>query len=219
MCIRDRYQRRVHGHRAILGSIERFLGTLLESCMAKFPFWVSPRQVCIVPISEKYIEFAEKVERRLQYEGFTIKLDKSDATLNKKIRNAQLEYFNYIIVIGEEEIAAEMVDVRTLKNERLGKIKIDQFIIFLKQQAEPPLSKPKKLLLDEMWRSAEEKKAMEVPPKFEFVKPEPKPGEKPEASKEKPEKEKKEKPKKEKKSKKDSKKEEGEKEAKQEDKS
>lgn len=197
------FARPVMVHRAILGSIERFIGTLVEDCMAKFPFWVSPRQVCIVPISEKHIEFAEKVEFRLQYEGFTAKLDRSDATLNKKIRNAQLEYYNYIIVIGENEITSEMVDVRTLKNERLGKIKIDQFIVFLKQQAEPPISKPKKQLLDKMWRSSEEMKALEIPQKFEFIKPEPKEGEESEP-KEKVEKheKKKDKPKKEKKEKK-----------------
>jgi len=204
--IRPGFARPVIIHRAILGSIERFIGTLVENCMAKFPFWVSPRQVCIVPISEKHIEFAEKIEFRLQHEGFTAKLDRSDATLNKKIRNAQLEYYNYIIVIGENEIASEMVDVRTLKNERLGKIKIDQFIIFLKQQNEPPISKPKKQLLDNMWRSGEEKKAMEVPPKFEFIKPESK-DEEEAGPKEKPEK--KEKVKKEKKGKKEGKKEEG----------
>ena len=129
------FARPVMIHRAILGSIERFMGTLVENCIGKFPFWVSPRQVCIVPISEKHVEFSKKVQLRLMNEGFTAKLDSSDVTMNKKIRNAQLDCFNYVIVIGENEIAAEMVDVRTRQNERLGKIKIEDFIKFLKSQS------------------------------------------------------------------------------------
>ena len=157
-------------HRAILGSIERFMGTLVESCAGKFPFWLSPRQVCIIPVSEKHVSFCEKVELRLKNEGFAVALDRSNFTLNRKVRNMQLENYNYAAVVGDNEIAASMLDVRTRSNERLGKIKIEQFIGFLKSQNEPTMSEAHKKLIEGMWVSEEEKKKLLEVPKFEFIK-------------------------------------------------
>ncbi len=164
------FARPVMIHRAILGSIERFIGTLVENCACKFPFWLSPRQVCVVPVSEKHFEFADKVEKRLLHDGFSACVDKSNFTLNKKIRNMQLDNYNYAAVVGENEIAAGMVDVRTRSNERLGKIKIDQFIAFLKSQNEAPMSEAHKKVIDSMWVSEEEKKRVVDKPLYEFIK-------------------------------------------------
>jgi threonyl-tRNA synthetase len=166
------FARPVMVHRAILGSIERFLGTLVENCMGKFPLWLSPRQVCVIPVSEKHIEFAEKVAQRMIKEGFSVMLERSNLTLKKKIRNMQLDNYNFAAVIGESDIAANMVDVRTRNNERLGKIKIDQFIQYLHYQNKPPVSNAQKKVLETMWLSEEERKAIlgSQEPKFEFIK-------------------------------------------------
>ena len=166
------FARPVMIHRAILGSIERFLGTLVENCMAKFPFWLSPRQVCVITVSDKYHPYAELVTQRLKHEGFEAILDKSSTTLKKKIRNMQLERYNYAAVIGESEMSNEMVDVRTIANERLGKIRVEGFINFLKSQSRPPMSNAHKHIMETMWLSKEERARLAAPlvPAFEFIK-------------------------------------------------
>ncbi|GIQ91798.1 threonine-tRNA ligase, class IIa, partial [Kipferlia bialata] len=83
-------QRPVMIHRAILGSLERFIAVLIEHTAGKFPFWVSPRQACIVAVAPKYYSYAESVASQLGDEGYRVKCDLGGDTLKKKIRNAQL---------------------------------------------------------------------------------------------------------------------------------
>lgn len=112
-------------HRAILGSVERFVAILIEHLAGKWPFFLSPRQAIVVPISEKHIDYCEGVMLYLHKAGFEVELDKSNAQLNKKIRNAQLEQWNYILVAGEEEAKEGCVDVRNREGQRIGKMRID----------------------------------------------------------------------------------------------
>jgi threonyl-tRNA synthetase len=110
--LKQGFARPVMIHRAILGSVERMLAILCEHTGGKWPFWLSPRQVIICPVSEKFLDYAERVYYRLQLEGYTVEIDRTNVTLNKKIRNAQIAQFNYIAVVGEQERANGTVNLR-----------------------------------------------------------------------------------------------------------
>lgn len=133
------FDRPVIIHRAILGSIERMLAILTEQTGGKWPFWLNPRQIVILPVTEAHLDFAEKVKNRLWLEGFYAEVDTASLTLNKKIRNAQLAQFNFIGVIGNDELEAKTVDVRDRdSNVSLGKYTITNFVAFLKKQLPGP---------------------------------------------------------------------------------
>ncbi len=117
--VKPGYARPVIIHRAILGSVERLIAILIEHTAGKWPFWLSPRQAVVCTVSEKFNAYAEKVHKRLVLEGFNAELDISNQTLNKKVRNGQLEQFNYICVVGEEEEKQGSVDVRSREDKRL----------------------------------------------------------------------------------------------------
>lgn len=116
-------------HRAILGSVERMIAILTENCAGKWPFWLSPRQVMVVPVGPSVDEYANEVSDRLHKAGFMSESD-TDAgdTMNKKIRNAQLAQFNFILVVGEKEKTSSTVNVRTRDNKVHGEVTIDELI-------------------------------------------------------------------------------------------
>lgn len=95
------HQRPVMIHRAILGSFERFLAVLLEHTNGRLPFFLQPRQICIIPVSEKCNEYASFVKNN--FSNFSVEIDNSDEKIAKKIRNAEVMKFNYIFVVGEKE--------------------------------------------------------------------------------------------------------------------
>jgi len=115
-------------HRAILGSVERMIAILMEHTGGKWPFWLSPRQVKIVPVAKDYNEYANKVGTCINEAGFSVEVDDSDRKLDKKIREAQLEQFNYILVVGKEEAEQGTVNVRTRDNKRHGTKSIEQLL-------------------------------------------------------------------------------------------
>ena len=96
-------------HRAILGSTERFMGVMIEHFAGAFPLWLSPEQVKILPISEKFAEYAEKVRAELSNTGIRVELDDSNESLGKRIRVAKTEKVPYILVLGEKEVEAGTV--------------------------------------------------------------------------------------------------------------
>jgi threonyl-tRNA synthetase len=114
------FERPVIIHRAILGSVERMLAVLIEHTAGKWPFWISPRQVCVVPLDPKYFAYAKSVGDRFQAAGLEVHTDLSSNTYNKKIREAQVAQYNFILVVGDKEVAADSVNVRTRSNEVLG---------------------------------------------------------------------------------------------------
>ncbi|XP_055386154.1 threonine--tRNA ligase 1, cytoplasmic isoform X2 [Condylostylus longicornis] len=116
-------------HRAILGSVERMIAILTESYAGKWPFWLSPRQVMVVPVGPQFDEYAETVRKRIHDAGFMAEadLDAGD-TMNKKIRNAQLAQFNFILVVGEKERSSNTVNVRTRDNKVHGEISLDNLV-------------------------------------------------------------------------------------------
>lgn len=116
-------------HRAILGSVERMIAILTENYGGKWPFWLSPRQVMILSVSAKFDEYALKVKERLYSSGFEAEIEMDPGlTLNKKIRNAQLEQYNFIVVVGEKEMTNETVNIRTRDNKVHGEYSLDEMI-------------------------------------------------------------------------------------------
>lgn len=99
-------------HRAILGSVERMTAILTEHFAGKWPFWLSPRQVLVVPVGVKYFDYAQKVQKQLNDEGFYADVDVSGNTLQKKVRTGQLQKYNFIFIVGEQESLMESVNIR-----------------------------------------------------------------------------------------------------------
>ncbi|KAF2904716.1 hypothetical protein ILUMI_01453 [Ignelater luminosus] len=116
-------------HRAILGSVERMIAILTESYAGKWPFWLSPRQVMVIPVGPAFDDYAHEVQQKLYEAGFMCEVD-TDAgdTMNKKIRNAQLAQFNFILVVGEKERSSQTVNVRTRDNVVHGELSIPDLI-------------------------------------------------------------------------------------------
>jgi threonyl-tRNA synthetase len=116
-------------HRAVLGSVERMIAILTESFGGKWPFWLSPFQVIIVTISNQFDDYAKKVQKELYDAGFECDTDlDAGNTLNKKVRNAQLAHYNFILVVGEKEQTYNTVNVRTRDNKVHGEVSIDEMI-------------------------------------------------------------------------------------------
>ncbi|XP_021120400.1 probable threonine--tRNA ligase 2, cytoplasmic isoform X2 [Heterocephalus glaber] len=120
-------------HRAILGSVERMIAILSENYGGKWPFWLSPRQIMVIPVGPTCEEYALQVSNEFFEEGFMADVDLDDScTLNKKIRNAQLAQYNFILVVGEKEKINNAVNVRTRDNKIHGEISVTSAIDKLK---------------------------------------------------------------------------------------
>ncbi|XP_078252751.1 threonine--tRNA ligase 1, cytoplasmic-like isoform X1 [Rhinoraja longicauda] len=116
-------------HRAILGSVERMIAILTENYAGKWPLWISPRQVMVVPVGPTYEEYAQKVQRQFHEAGLMSDVDLDQGcTLNKKIRNAQLAQYNFILVVGEKEMSSKTVNVRTRDNKVHGERTVSETI-------------------------------------------------------------------------------------------
>jgi threonyl-tRNA synthetase len=121
-------QRPVMIHRALYGSMERFLGQLIEHFAGKFPLWCSPRQVAILPVADRHIPYGRQLLDQLFERQFEVELDGTAESLNKKIRSAQLNQCNYIAVVGDREVQEGTVTVRSRDSRVLGAMAIDRFI-------------------------------------------------------------------------------------------
>jgi threonyl-tRNA synthetase len=115
-------------HRAILGSYERFIAFLLEQTMGKFPVWLAPVQVKILPLSEKFRAYGEKVWMEMRKNGIRADLDSTDQTLNYRIRNAQLEKVPYMVIVGEKEAEVNTVSLRTRDGKQENGIPLSTFV-------------------------------------------------------------------------------------------
>ncbi|KAJ1562579.1 threonyl-tRNA synthetase [Nowakowskiella sp. JEL0078] len=110
--VENPFKRPVMIHRAILGSVERCTAILTEHFAGKWPFWLSPRQIVIVPVAEPFFAYADKIRQLFWDNGFWIDADLSDLTLQKKIRNAELSQYNFIFTVGQSELDNDSVNVR-----------------------------------------------------------------------------------------------------------
>lgn len=121
-------------HRAISGSLERFMGIMIEHFAGTFPLWLAPLQARVVPVGEAFFPYAEEVYSLLKQAGIRVSLDDSSDGLNKKVRNAETEHVNYILVVGEQEMIGKSVAVRNYKTKEQSNVGVSEFIEMLKSE-------------------------------------------------------------------------------------
>lgn len=123
-------------HRVIYGSLERFIGILIEHYAGKFPLWLSPVQVKILTVADKFNDYAKGVEAELLQAGFRVEADFRSESISKKVREAQLAQNNYILVIGEKEQENKTINVRTRDNEVHGEKQVVDLIAEMNEEIE-----------------------------------------------------------------------------------
>jgi threonyl-tRNA synthetase len=117
-------------HRALLGSLERFFGVLIEHFGGAFPVWIAPEQVAVIPVSETYNDYAKKIAGELREEELRVSVELDDSRLNAKIRNCQNRKIPYMLVVGEKEASEGTVSVRFRDVKQMPSMKIDEFIVY-----------------------------------------------------------------------------------------
>jgi len=115
-------------HRAIFGSFERFIGIITEHFAGAFPLWLAPVQVKILPIAEAHREYAKKVMKQMEEKGIRVELDDRNEKIGYKIREAQLQKVPYMLIIGDKEVEANAVGVRSRQDGDIGQVKAEEFI-------------------------------------------------------------------------------------------
>lgn len=116
-------------HRAVLGSVERFIAIITENFGGKWPFWISPFQAIVLPIGPSADSYAQKVKQKIFDAGFQIDIETDPGlTINKKVRNAQIAQYNFILVVGDKEAAEGTVNVRTRDNKVHGEVSVEDLI-------------------------------------------------------------------------------------------
>ena len=115
-------------HRALLGSLERFFGVLIEHYGGAFPVWLAPVQATVLTITDSQMEYGQKVYNRLQEKSIRVEANFANEKIDKKIRNAQLQKVPYMLIVGKKEVESGTVAVRRRDQKDLGPVKVDQFI-------------------------------------------------------------------------------------------
>jgi len=124
-------------HRAPFGSMERFIAILIENTAGDFPLWLSPEQFTILPISEKYSDYAKKVSESLEIHDICGLIDDRNEKTGKKIRDAELKKLPFMLIVGENEENNGTISVRRRGEGDLGEMKVEDFITYFKEQAKP----------------------------------------------------------------------------------
>ncbi len=119
-------------HRALLGSIERFMGVLIEHYAGAFPVWLAPVQVAVIPVSQNYFDYAQKIVSSLIDENFRVKFDKRNEKIGYKIRDWETQKVPYMLIVGDKEETNNTISIRKHKHGDLGESKLDDFISELK---------------------------------------------------------------------------------------
>jgi threonyl-tRNA synthetase len=127
------YARPVMIHRAMLGSVERMFAVLCEHYGGKWPLWLSPRQVMLIPVHASWNEYCEQVQQKLREARFYVDVDFSKNTFQKKVRNAQVAQYNFQLVVGEQEVTNGTVNIRNRENVVEGEMKVEDFVEHLKK--------------------------------------------------------------------------------------
>ena len=122
------HRRPIMIHRALLGSLERFFGVLIEHYGGAFPVWLAPVQVTVLTITDSQVEYGRKVYNRLKEKSIRVETNFDNEKIDKKIRNAQLQKIPYMLIIGNREVESETVSVRRRDQKDLGPLKVDKFI-------------------------------------------------------------------------------------------
>jgi threonyl-tRNA synthetase len=121
-------------HRALLGSMERFMGVLIEHFAGAFPVWLAPVQAVLIPIADRHYDYAHQVATELGEAGLRVEVDLRSERMNAKIRDAQNQKIPYMLVIGDREVEAESVSVRLRSEENLGAMTISDFLERAKEE-------------------------------------------------------------------------------------
>ena len=121
-------------HRAILGSLERFLGILIEEYAGTFPVWLSPVQVMVINIADRHADYASKIMRDLEQQGIRVKIDLRNEKIGFKIREHSMQRVPYLVIIGDKELEEKNITVRTQKGEDLGGLSVNDFAGLVKQE-------------------------------------------------------------------------------------
>ena len=121
-------------HRAILGSSDRFISFLIEETKGFLPFWVCPKQIKILPIADRHIDYANKIKEELQKLKLRVELDSRSEKIGYKIREAQLQKVPYMLVVGDKEIEENTVGVRSRTDGDLGAMLLEEFEIKIKTE-------------------------------------------------------------------------------------
>lgn len=127
-------QRPIMLHRAILGSFERFFGSLIEFYAGRFPLWLSPTQIRLVTVADRHIPFAQQLAAMFTDKGFCADVDMSNESLSKKIRDAQMNQYNYIITIGDKELEQKTLSIRTREGVIHNNFALDSFMNTIEQE-------------------------------------------------------------------------------------
>ncbi len=115
-------------HRAIFGSMERFFGILVEHFAGKFPLWLSPAQIRILTVADRHVPYAEELKAEFVKAGFHADVDSTPESVSKKVRNAQLQQYNYILTIGDKEMENRSLNLRTRDNVVHGEMQLEPFL-------------------------------------------------------------------------------------------
>ena len=120
-------------HRAMVGSLERFMGVLIEHYDGAFPVWLAPVQAVVIPIADRHLEYARQVEQRLAQNDLRVDVDDRNERMNAKIREAQLKKVPYMLIVGDREAQSDSVSVRLRSNEDLGSMPVEQALGSIKE--------------------------------------------------------------------------------------
>ena len=129
-------------HRVVFGSIERFIGILIEHYAGKFPTWLAPVQAKVLPVSDKFADYAKQVAEALKASGVRVEVDDRDEKLGYKIRQAQLQKVPYMLILGEKEQSAGTVSVRKRDlidendSPELGTMSVEEFAAIIKEESQ-----------------------------------------------------------------------------------
>ncbi len=121
-------------HRVIYGSIERFIGIITEHLNGKYPLWLSPNQIKILTLNDNTKKYAQEIYQKLFNEGFEVELDERNETMNKKVRDAQIQRYNYILTIGEKELKENKIAIKRRDEKEIQTISLEEFIRIIKEE-------------------------------------------------------------------------------------
>lgn len=123
-------------HRVIYGSMERFIGILIEHFAGKFPFWISANQIGIVPVRDEHIDYANKIAEKIRMSGLRVSVDTSEGTMGNKIKSFRKKLLPYIIILGDKEIENNTISLRVRTGKQINDISLDSFISQCKNMVE-----------------------------------------------------------------------------------
>jgi threonyl-tRNA synthetase len=121
-------------HRVVLGSMERFLGALIEHYAGAFPLWIAPTQVMILPIADRHANYAEEIKKKLMESDIRVEIDHRREKINLKIREAQMQKIPYMLILGDKEEQNKKIAVRARKEGDLGAEELSTFTNRLKNE-------------------------------------------------------------------------------------